>query len=184
MKAKYIPNILSVIRLMLVGVFVYCYFNINVYIALGVFILAGVTDVLDGILARKFNWITNLGKILDPIADKSMQCTVLLCMSVGEDHLIPWWVAAFFLIKEMLLGVGAIFVFKKKDTVVSSKWFGKLAVCIFYATVFIIITFTPSRNIVILLSLITVGFALGAFLSYIRNYTNPKKTNSLYAQKN
>lgn len=184
MKAKYIPNILSVIRLLLVGAFVYCYFSINVYLALAVFVLAGVTDVLDGILARKFNWITNVGKILDPIADKSMQCTVLLCMAIGADHLIPWWLAAFFIIKEVLLGVGAIFVFKKKDTVVSSKWFGKLAVCVFYATIFIIITLKPARPIVILLSLITIGFALGAFVSYIRKYTKKPRTDIVPTSNN
>ena len=176
MKAKYIPNVLSLIRILLVGVFVYCSFLVNVYVALGIFILAGFTDVLDGILARKFDWITNLGKILDPIADKSMQCTVLICMSIGAEHFIPWWVAAFFVIKEVLLGFGALFVFKKKDTVVSSKWFGKLAVCVFYAAIFVIITFKPSKPVVILLSLITIGFALGAFVSYIRNYTKKPKS--------
>ena len=95
MKAKHIPNILSILRLMLVGVFIYTYFNVGKYVALTVFIFAGATDVLDGILARKFNWITNVGKILDPIADKSMQITVLICLAV-DDFLIPWWLPAFF----------------------------------------------------------------------------------------
>ena len=91
MKAKYIPNILSVIRLILVGVFIYTFYNVSKIAAVIVFICAGITDVIDGILARKFNWITNVGKILDPIADKSMQCTVLLCMSIGPEPMIPWW---------------------------------------------------------------------------------------------
>ena len=170
MKARYIPNILSCIRLILVGVFVYCYVNVSVYVSLAVFFIAGATDVLDGILARRYNWITDVGKILDPIADKSMQCTVLICMSVGSAPLIPWWLTVFFIVKELLMGLGTIFVFKKKDTVVSSKWFGKLAVCVFYATIFTIGFFTPEKPVVILLSLITIAFALGAFISYTKNY--------------
>ncbi len=169
MKLKYIPNILSAIRLMLVGIFVYSYFYVSRYVALSVFILAGATDVLDGILARKFKWITNLGKILDPIADKSMQITVLICMSV-DNFLIPWWLPAFFVIKEALMALGALFVFKKRDTVVSSRWFGKLAVCIFYAVIFIIIVADPSNSVVIILSLLTICFALIAFINYTRNY--------------
>ena len=68
------------------------------------------------------------------------------------------------------MGAGTIFVFKKRDTVVSSRWAGKLAVCIFYATIFIIITLQPSRAIVILLSLVTIAFGTLAFVSYTRRY--------------
>ena len=178
MKAKYIPNILSVIRLILVGVFIYTYYKVSRYTALAVFIIAGTTDVVDGILARKFNWITNVGKILDPIADKSMQCTVLLCMSIGESPLIPWWLAAFFIAKEVTMGLGALFLFKKRDTVVSSRWFGKLAVCIFYACIFIIIILAPSDPtdpIVLILSAITVLSAILAFVSYTVNYFKKTK---------
>lgn len=170
MKAKYIPNILSTIRLLLVGAFIYAYYNIGAIYALIIFIVAGATDVVDGILARRFDWITNVGKILDPIADKSMQCTVLLCMSTGDEPLIPWWFAAFFIVKEVLMALGALFLFKKKDTVVSSKWFGKLAVCIFYAAVFLIIALDPSDTIVITLAVITILAAAISFASYTYNY--------------
>ncbi len=178
MKAKYIPNILSCIRLILVGVFIYAYYYVSVYHALGIFIIAGATDVLDGILARKFNWITNVGKILDPIADKSMQITVLLCMTIGSSPLLPWWVAAFFVIKEGLMAMGALFIFKKRDTVVSSRWFGKLAVCIFYVAIFVIIVVRPQNEVVVALCLITIISALASFITYTKNYmkqTSAKK---------
>ena len=78
---KNIPNILSTIRILLVFVFVFLLFGLNSPVgALIVFLVAGATDVIDGFLARRFNWITNLGKILDPLADKLMQCTVLVCL--------------------------------------------------------------------------------------------------------
>ena len=70
MNLKNIPNILSIIRICLVGVFVALFFTGNEIAALIVFLTAGATDVIDGYLARKNNWITNLGKILDPVADK------------------------------------------------------------------------------------------------------------------
>ena len=70
MKLKNIPNILSVIRIGLVFVFIALFFGLDQpYAALLVFLLAGATDVVDGYLARRNNWISNLGKILDPFAD-------------------------------------------------------------------------------------------------------------------
>lgn len=85
MQKKFIPNILSVIRLCLVPIFVVLFFMEypkNVWYAIFVFFLAGATDVLDGWLARRNNWISNVGKILDPLADKTMQCTALICFYI------------------------------------------------------------------------------------------------------
>ena len=82
MKLKNIPNILSFIRIGLVFVFIALFFTNHIYLSLLIFLLAGATDVVDGYLARRFNWITNLGKILDPFADKMMQVSVLLCLSL------------------------------------------------------------------------------------------------------
>ena len=144
MKLKYIPNILSAVRLMLVGVFVYTYFCTNKYIALAIFFLAGATDVIDGILARRFNWITNLGKILDPIADKSMQITVLICMSI--DTLLPWWLPAFFVIKEIgnfaHLCVHAGCCYNRKTAAVSYTATGKYCISsVAYRCVFLNVSF-------------------------------------------
>ena len=99
MKLKNIPNILSIIRILLIFVFVYTFFALdNLYVALIVFLVAGATDVVDGFLARRYNWITTLGKILDPVADKMMQFAALICLLI--KGLIPWWFAAIFFAKE------------------------------------------------------------------------------------
>ena len=98
MKLKNIPNILSIIRICLVFVFVAFFLNDMIVAALVVFLVAGATDVVDGYLARKYNWITNLGKILDPVADKLMQCTVLVCFC--EAGIIPLWFVIPFFAKE------------------------------------------------------------------------------------
>ena len=89
MKLKNISNILSIIRICLVFVFLALFFTDNVLLALIVFLVAGATDIIDGYLARKYNWVTALGKILDPVADKLMQCTVLICLLIGGY--IPVW---------------------------------------------------------------------------------------------
>ena len=82
MKAKYIPNILSVLRILMAIAFalVFILWPDRFYVAVIIFVVAGATDVLDGILARRFGWITNAGKILDPLADKLMQLTALVCL--------------------------------------------------------------------------------------------------------
>ena len=77
MKLKNIPNILSFIRIGLVFVFIALFFTNHIYLSLLIFLLAGATDVVDGYLARKFNWITNLGKILDRYAEGVLKGVVL-----------------------------------------------------------------------------------------------------------
>ncbi len=173
MKLKHIPNILSVIRICMVFLFIYLFFaeysEYHRYHALGVFILAGATDVLDGILARRFGWVTDLGKLLDPLADKLMQCTALICLFVSK--LIPWWVLAVLVLKEVMMGFGALYMFKSKQQIVVSRWFGKAAVCIFYLAIFLIIVFNDQLGEYIqLIYGIVIATALAAITSYFMDY--------------
>ena len=138
MKLKYIPNILSCIRIALVGVFIYLFFldyPSNLVWALLTFLIAGATDVIDGYLARRNNWITDLGKILDPFADKLMQCTVLICMMIKK--LLPVWLVIPFIFKEVVILIGGMVVSKKMSKMVVSNIFGKLTVVFFYAAILV-----------------------------------------------
>ena len=138
MKLKYIPNILSCIRILLVGVFIYLYFldyPNNIVWALLIFLAAGATDVIDGYLARRNNWVTDLGKILDPLADKMMQCAVLICMMI--KNLLPAWLVIPFIFKEVVILIGGMFVSKKMSKMVMSNIFGKLTVVFFYAAILV-----------------------------------------------
>lgn len=132
---KQIPNILSVIRLLCIPVFVLL-FNLGHRLsAAGVFCGASLTDVVDGYLARRNNWVTNVGKILDPLADKLMQFTVLLCLTLafeGPSHIIACIVLVLFTLKELAMLAGAIVVLRVKRNVVASVWYGKLATVIFF----------------------------------------------------
>ena len=188
MKLKNIPNILSVIRILLVGVFIWVFFfdyPDNLVWALIVFLTAGLTDVIDGFLARKFNWITNMGKILDPFADKLMQCTVLICLSIKS--LIPWWLAAFYILKELLMGIGGLFVFKRKDVIVVSNKYGKAAVCVFYAAMFFIIlfkeTFEKMPMLIDAISIVTLSTAIFAISMYYIEYVKNTRTIKEAKQK-
>lgn len=133
---KNIPNVLSVIRILLVFVFVVVFFSpLNKMWSLVVFLTAGATDVVDGFLARRNNWITDLGKVLDPFADKLMQCTVLVCLCI--ESVVPIWFLIIFFSKELLTLLLGFIAIRRRSVVVVSKWYGKASVCLFYATIFV-----------------------------------------------
>jgi len=127
---RHLPNILSGIRLILVGVFMSLFITGRYLSALSVFVLAFFTDVLDGQLARTYGWVTNLGKLLDPLADKLMTLAALICIYLGKQkssYLILFLLMAF---KELLMVVGGIFL-AKRNVVVMAYWPGKIAMGLF-----------------------------------------------------
>lgn len=134
-----IPNILTVFRFLLIPVFIYFFFSSipnNYVISAIVFILAGITDVLDGFIARRFNMVTKWGKLMDPLADKSIQLTVIFCLAyIG---LVPIWAISIVLIKELLMVMGGIVLYRDK-IVVEASWYGKAATCLFYISVLTVI---------------------------------------------
>ena len=138
MKAKYIPNILSVIRIIFVFVFASVFFLCDSKLpALVVFVISGVTDVIDGRLARHFGWVTQLGKILDPVADKLMQCTVLLCLSI--DAYLPIWIFVFYAAASLTMALGSLIFFKQNREIGVSMKFGKFAAVLFYVAIGLVI---------------------------------------------
>lgn len=181
-KMKNIPNILSVIRIILVFVFVVVFFlPISKIWALIVFLTAGATDVVDGFLARKFNWITDLGKILDPFADKLMQCTVLVCLCI--ENVVPIWFLLIFFAKEIMTLLLGFLAIRRRSVVVVSKWYGKASVCLFYATIFLAVIFRYLCNwnieglnqlLLFLPAAIMAVFAFGAYIGYYSKLSKDK----------
>lgn len=139
MKLKNVPNMLSVIRLLLVPVFVVLFLNGFVVPAIIVFVIAGATDVIDGFIARKFNCTSTLGKVLDPLADKFLQLSAFICLWI-EDYIL-WWMPLIYFIKELATALGALFIFRKARFVVKSNVFGKLATVFVFGAVFVIALF-------------------------------------------
>lgn len=119
-----VPNILTFIRLLLVPVYWVAFFHLSIWVALSVFLVAFITDWLDGMIARRTNTITNLGKVLDPFADKCMQISAMISVVViGKLHFVY---AILIVAKELFMIVSGAFLYKK-NVVVYSNVFGKLA---------------------------------------------------------
>ncbi len=131
---KHIPNILTVIRILLIPVIVVFIFIGNYILAFVFFTISGITDIVDGFIARKFNLISNFGKLMDPLADKLTQIATLA--SLVFTNIIPIWILLIVFLKEFIMICGASFLYGK-DVVVYSRWYGKLATVLFYIAIVI-----------------------------------------------
>ena len=136
-----IPNIISFIRILLVPVFIILYFEKsvqnNLVWATIILLISGTTDVIDGIIARKFNMISTFGKMIDPVADKLTQAAVVVCLSITHPQIIPLMVL--FFSKEFTMLLGSVQLYKIGRRPSESKWWGKLATVVFYFMMLIII---------------------------------------------
>ncbi len=129
---KHVPNILTIIRFLLIPVIIAFAIQHDYIAAIIVLTISGITDILDGFIARKFNFITDFGKLMDPLADKATQ--VALLGTLALQKIIPMWIIVIVIIKEFLMISGASFLYGK-ELVVSSKWYGKLATVLFYVAI-------------------------------------------------
>ena len=164
-----IPNILSYLRILMIPLYVYLYLQANsvreYYLAAGVLVLSGMTDALDGWLARKLNQITNLGKALDPFADKLTQIAVVGAMSWKKPYILPLLIL--FVLKELYLLLNNLILMKKNIVMDGAMWFGKLATLIFYLIMFILVICPElPKNQAIFLVSITGTFQILSFVGY------------------
>jgi len=123
-----VPNILVYIRVLLIPVFVYIYIHADCdkdyYMALLVMVVAFLTDFFDGKIARKFNLVTDLGKVLDPIADKLYQFSVAICLMFEFPKMIL--IAILLFVKEMVMGLMGLILLNKGGKVFGARWYGKI----------------------------------------------------------
>ena len=133
-----VPNVLTLFRLALVPVFVIVFFltSGNHIPALVVFVIASLTDVLDGFIARKYNLITPYGVVLDPLADKLLKSVTLICFAIV--NIIPIWLAVTLIVIDLAMIITGICLYKQKITI-SSNFLGKLGT--FVMTVGLILCF-------------------------------------------
>ena len=131
-----VPNVLTLIRLFLVPVYIVLFSIGEKYSALTIFLLASFTDLLDGRIARKYNLITDFGKLMDPLADKVMVVTAMFSMAIGNKTIpavIPWAAVIILFIKELIMVIGSA-VMLRYQIVVYSTMVGKVAQCMFIAS--------------------------------------------------
>ncbi len=132
---KHIPNILTIFRFILIPIIFYFVLKNNYILAVIFLILSGATDVLDGYIARKYNFVTTFGTLVDPLADKFTQIATLLVLVI--KNLIPLWILLVLLLKEILMISGASFLFEKQTIAIPSKWYGKITTVLIYLAIFL-----------------------------------------------
>ena len=177
-----IPNVLSFFRLCLIPIIVWLYISKEDYFwTLMVLLFSGLTDVVDGIIARKCNMISDFGKAFDPIADKLTQAAILCCLVVRFKYmLIP---LGMLVIKEVVTGITALISIKKTEQVEGAVWHGKLTTVVLYLMMAVHLVWF---NIPTTVSLIMVGVCIGimimSFIMYSVRNIKAIKNKPLYSE--
>lgn len=176
-----IPNILTVCRILLVPVFVWQFLSANssreFFAAAAILLISGVTDVLDGIIARSTGCITQWGMVMDPLADKLTQVSVVVCLWIRHPDLWPFF--ALLILKELALILGSLRFYKKYELVNGSQWFGKLSTVIFHVLMLVIIAKGELTSQQLLPALwIILIFMLFSAAMYLRRYLTALKENA------
>ena len=170
---KVVPNIISVFRIILVPVFIAVYFSDSsdrkLYAVL-IYVLAAFSDFLDGFIARRYKASSNTGKLLDPLGDKLMTISVMVCITI--DGLIPVWAVTVAGIKEILMGVGGLVLHKKaRSELLPSNLIGKTSSVVFFL---VCVTLMLFRNIPAIAAIALISVAIGltfiALVSYLIQY--------------
>ncbi|MBQ7088997.1 MAG: CDP-alcohol phosphatidyltransferase family protein [Clostridia bacterium] len=161
-----IPNVLSLLRIALVPVFMVLYLSHQYMWAFAALLLSGLSDAVDGFIARRFNQITDCGKLLDPIADKLTQVAVVISLATHYPELWPLAVLCF--VKETCQAIGGAIMLKRNCEVRGSKWFGKVSTVVFYGSMLSLVLFTLPDWAVWLLIGLAGTCMLVAFVGYLR----------------
>ncbi len=166
-----IPNCLTIFRILLVPAFLaafFCFPEQGLWAA-GILLLSGVTDVCDGWIARKFHQTSQLGKILDPFADKLTQLSVCVCLAIRHKEFII--ILCLLILKEFIMLIAGFQLIRKGVKLPSSRWFGKVSTVVFYLAMTYIVYQTDISNLKLaVLAWISVLFAVAAFIQYIPEY--------------
>ena len=179
-----VPNLLSLIRILLIPVFGVLFYNGEALWAVVVLVLSGLTDLFDGKIARRFNQISELGKILDPVADKLTQITIavviFLVLDKSQDPTMQWfkWVFLFFLFQELVMILGGAVMLAIGLRPGAAEIYGKVATFVFYGVMVVVLAFGPEIGalrewftlptpVMIVLVIISAALTFVALLSYL-----------------
>ncbi len=168
-----IPNILCYIRFLLIPAFVILYIKATTpgeYLRAAIIVfISGMTDFLDGFIARKYHMITDLGKLIDPIADKLTQASLIFVLIVK----IKWMylLLIMFLVLQLFLVIAGLIMLKKGTKLNGSKWFGKISTTVFYAVMLILVAMpTLKYQTTNALMLVCGAFLFLSLLLYMKEY--------------
>lgn len=173
-----IPNLLSLFRLALIPVYMIIYFNAtepaHYYISAGILAVSCLTDLIDGKIARHFNMISNVGKFLDPVADKATQFTLIVCLAVRYP--ILWYLVVYFFIKESFQLVAIGLALRKGKMLDGALLSGKVCTTVLFASLIVLIMIPElNPNVVTIVACVDAVFMTIAFISYILAYFGKNK---------
>lgn len=167
-----IPNLLCYLRILMVPIFIHLYLSGQYSYSALIVVLASLTDILDGWIARTFNMITAWGKFIDPVADKLMQISILGCLLTNQrifDIVLVMVIS--YVLREIILLITGVYIYIKGRNLSGSKWFGKVCTVVFMCTMFIFLLYPKLElKIVYMLSGIVLGFIYIALFGYLIEY--------------
>lgn len=164
------PNKLTLLRVILIPFFVVCMLAVNAgwgkWEALAIFIIASLTDMLDGYLARRDNLVTNFGKFMDPLADKLLVCSAMICLVDMER--IPSWVVIIIIGREFVIS-GFRLIASDNGVVIAANYWGKIKTVCQMIMIIVVIAdlggvFVVVEQVLIYLSLILTVISLATYL--------------------
>lgn len=172
-----IPNIMSFFRIALIPLYLWLYCEAKEYgLAIIVLLISGLSDILDGVVARKFNMVSDFGKFIDPVADKLTQAALILSLSIRYPDII--FLFAEFAVFGITMGIVGFIVFEKTDIVNSAQWFGKMSTVVLEVSMAILILFVNiPQKIADILFMVCGAIMLFSFINYIILFVRTLKKN-------
>lgn len=134
-----IPNIMSVFRLVMIPFIVWTYYEEEYSMTAALVVVSAVTDILDGMIARRFNMVSDLGKALDPTCDKLTHAALLLCLMHRYKFL--WMLFVLLAVKELCQFAMGLMLLRKRDAVKSARWYGKMCTAVLEVSMLVLILF-------------------------------------------
>ena len=171
-----VPNLLSLFRLLLIPTYIIIYLNAKVdadyYIAAGILAVSCLTDAIDGKIARHFNCISTIGKVLDPLADKATQFSLIICLLIRYPVLLI--LVCMFVMKELFQLFAGLYSLKRGKMLVGALLAGKICTTILFVSLILLVLLgEPEYWVVVLITVIDCIAVLASFLAYIKVYTTP-----------
>lgn len=173
-----IPNLLSLLRLALIPVYSFIYLNAtknsDYYLAAGILAVSCLTDLIDGKIARHFHMISTVGKVLDPLADKLTQFTIILCLTVRYPVLL--FLVALFVVKESFQLIAGGFALKKGMMLKGALLAGKICTTVLFISLILLVMLPEIGNTtVIVITIVDSLFMIISFVRYIFAYFGKHK---------
>ena len=168
-----IPNLLSLFRLLLIPVYVTIYIcaesNAEYFVAAAILAVSCLTDMIDGKIARRFNMISNLGRILDPLADKFTQLALIICLAL--KYPVLWYMLGLFVLKESFQLIAGSIILKKGMILKGALLTGKISTTVLFLSL-IIMVLLPSlpANTVAIITAVDAFFLSVSFADYVLMY--------------